>query len=38
VAEQVFRNANLEFSKHYLPEIEGFVFKVISGGQSVFVE
>ena len=28
VAEQVFQEANLEYSKIYMPEIEGFVFKV----------
>jgi hypothetical protein len=29
VAEQVFQDANLEYSKSYSAEIEGFVFKVI---------
>jgi len=30
VAEQVFQEAKLEYSKFYLPEIEGFVFKVLT--------
>ena len=30
VAEQVFQDANLEYNKFYLPEIEGFVFKVLT--------
>ena len=30
VAEQIFQEAKLEHTKTYLPEIEGFVFKVTS--------